>query len=58
VRLNPTVPTGLLALDKVDADHLIGLAGHESRIASPHFTRCFADHTAPAYVPYYRETKE
>ena len=35
LRLNPIVPTGALALDKVDADDLIGRAGHESRTASP-----------------------
>jgi len=58
LRLNPTVPTGALALDKVDADALIGLAGHESRAASPVFTRCFADHTAPAYVPHYPARKD
>lgn len=58
LRLNPTVPAGLLALDKVDADHLVGLAGHESRIASPSFARCLGDHTAPAYVPCYPATKE
>jgi patatin-like phospholipase/acyl hydrolase len=58
LRLNPTVPTGALALDKVDADDLIGRAGHESRTASPAFTRCFADHTAPAYVPYYPARKD
>jgi len=58
LRLNPTVPTGALALDKVDADALIGLAGHESRAASPAFTRCFADHTAPAYVPHYPARKD
>lgn len=53
LRVNPTVPTGALALDKVDADALIGLAGHESRVASPAFTRRFADHLAPAYIPHY-----
>ena len=58
LRLNPTVPTGALALDKVDADAMIGLAGHESRAASPSFTRCFADHTAPAYVPHYPARKD
>lgn len=58
LRLNPTVPTGALALDKVDADALIGLAGHHSRDASPAFTRCFADHTAPAYVPHYPARKD
>jgi hypothetical protein len=58
LRLNPTVPTGALALDKVDAEDLIGRAGHESRTAAPAFTRCFADHIAPAYVPYYPARKD
>lgn len=53
LRLNPIVSTGAVALDKVSANHLIGLAAHESRTACPTFTRCFADHTAPAYVPHY-----
>ncbi|HCU49184.1 MAG TPA: hypothetical protein DGG94_05140, partial [Micromonosporaceae bacterium] len=53
LRLNPIVPTGAVALDKVSANDLIGLAAHESRNACPNFTRCFPDHTAPAYVPYY-----
>nr|WP_269128848.1 CBASS cGAMP-activated phospholipase [Nonomuraea sp. K271] len=58
LRLNPTVPTGAVALDKVDADALIGLAGHESRSASPSFTRCFADHDAAPYIPYYKARKD
>lgn len=58
LRLNPTVPTGALALDRVDAGSLIGLAGHESRVASPAFTRCFADHAAPTYVPFYPARKD
>jgi hypothetical protein len=45
------VPTGALDLDKVDADHLIGLAGHVSRVLAPDFKRHFADHVAPAYIP-------
>ncbi|RAO15037.1 CBASS cGAMP-activated phospholipase [Micromonospora noduli] len=58
LRLNPTVPTGVLALDKVDADDLIGRAAHESRTASPSFNRCFADHRAPAYVPHHPAQKD
>jgi patatin-like phospholipase/acyl hydrolase len=58
LRLNPTVPTGALGLDKVDADALIGLAGHESRSAAPAFNRSFADHIAPAYVPHYPARKD
>ena len=52
LRVNSTVPTGLVKLDSVDADSLIGRAGHESRVTSPEFTRCFADHTAPLYIPH------
>lgn len=58
LRLNPTVPTGALAMDRVDADDLIGRAGHESRTASPSFTRGFADHTAPVFVPCYPTRKD
>jgi patatin-like phospholipase/acyl hydrolase len=53
LRLNPTVPTGALALDKVNADDLIGRAAHDSRTSSPRFSRCFTDHRAAAYVPYH-----
>jgi len=58
LRLNPIVPAGVFALDKVDADELIGRAGHESRTASPGFTRCFADHRAPAYIPAHPTQKD
>ena len=51
LRVNSTAPTGFAKLDSVDADSLIGQAGHESRIISPEFTRKFADHTASAYTP-------
>ncbi|MCV7116400.1 patatin-like phospholipase family protein [Mycobacterium nebraskense] len=53
LRVNSTVPTGLVKLDSVDADGLIGRAGHESRLTSPEFTRTFADHAAPQYIPYH-----
>lgn len=53
LRLNPLVPTGAVALDKVNADDLIGRAAHESRVASPAFTRGFIDHIAPRYLPHY-----
>jgi hypothetical protein len=57
LRLNPTVPTGAVALDKVDADDLIGRAAHYSRAASPSFERCFAVHRAAEYVPYFPERR-
>jgi uncharacterized protein len=58
LRLNPMVPTGLLVLDRVDADELIGRAAHESRVASPTFARCFGDHLAPVYAPHYPPRKD
>ncbi|MCU1701597.1 MAG: patatin [Mycobacterium sp.] len=58
LRLDPKVPTGALNLDKVDARELIGRAGSESRHASPAFTRCFVDHTAPVYTPWYLTEKD
>lgn len=53
VRLNPTVPTGAVALDKVDITTLHGLAGHVSRDTSPAVHRTFCDHRAPVFTPYY-----
>jgi uncharacterized protein len=58
MRLNPTVPTGALNLDKVDADHLIGLAGHVSRVLAPEFKCHFADHAAAKYIPCHPATKD
>lgn len=57
-RLNPTVPTGAVALDKVDIETLYGLAGHVSRDASPAVHRMFCDHHAPVFVPYYPASEE
>lgn len=58
LRLNPTVPTGALNLDRVDADSLIGLAGHVSRLQSPKFKDLFTDHFAPQYIPCHPALKE
>ena len=58
LRLNPTVPTGAVALDKVDTETLYGLAGHVSREASPAVHRTFCDHLAPAFVPFYPVREE
>lgn len=52
LRIDPTVPAGLLALDRVDADDLVGRAAHASRIATPEFAHCFADHRAAPYTPH------
>jgi patatin-like phospholipase/acyl hydrolase len=58
LRLNPTVSTGALSLDRVDADELIGRASHDSRIASPSLTLTFTDHQAAPYVPYHLGRKD
>jgi patatin-like phospholipase/acyl hydrolase len=58
MRLNPTVPAGAYALDKIDAEELIGRAAHESRTATPRFTRLFADHHAPMYIPCHPRPKD
>jgi hypothetical protein len=53
LRVDPAVPPGVLALDKVDADDLVGKAAHVSRHISPGFTDCFVGHIAPEFVPYH-----
>ncbi|MFI6519914.1 CBASS cGAMP-activated phospholipase [Spirillospora sp. NPDC050679] len=58
LRLNPIVPTGAVALDKVDINTLYGLAGHVSRDASPAVHRTFCDHRAPVFAPYYFADEE
>ncbi|MEU6655671.1 CBASS cGAMP-activated phospholipase [Streptomyces sp. NPDC046900] len=58
LRLNPTVPTGALALDDVDTTTLSGWAGHVSRDVSPAVHRTFCDHLAPAFVPLHPARKE
>ncbi|MGW2272229.1 CBASS cGAMP-activated phospholipase [Streptomyces yangpuensis] len=58
LRLNPTVPTGALALDNVDTQTLSGLAGHVSRDVSPAVHRTFCDHRAPVYTPFHPTREE
>ncbi len=58
LRLNPTVPTGTVSLDKVDTNALYGLAGHVSRDASPAVHRLFCDHQAPVFAPFYPQCEE
>jgi patatin-like phospholipase/acyl hydrolase len=52
LRLNPVVPAGLFALDKVNVSDLVGMAAHTSRTASPRFADTFLDHRAAEFVPY------
>ena len=58
LRLNPAVPAGVLALDKVDINTLYGLASHVSRDASPAVHRTFCDHRAPVFAPFYSAREE
>ena len=53
VRLDPSVPDGLFALDKVSTDELIGKAAHFSRHLGPKFESMFLNHTAMKYTPLY-----
>lgn len=53
-RLDPKVPDGLFALDKLSTDKLMGKAAHESRHFSPKFNEMFARHEASEYVPLYK----
>lgn len=58
LRLDATVPTGALNLDTVDADQLIGLADHVSRVFSPDFSDHFKSHVAAEYVPCHADSKD
>lgn len=50
-RFDAEVPGGTFALDRVDRSLLAGVAATESRELAPLFTRHFAPHLAPTFVP-------
>ena len=52
-RVDPDVPPGLLRLDGVNPDELIGRARAESRRCLPKFCDTFGEHRAPPFVPIY-----
>jgi patatin-like phospholipase/acyl hydrolase len=52
-RLDPKVPEGLLALDRMTTGELLSGAAHESRNFSPTFEKVFMSHKAPKYEPFY-----
>ena len=52
-RLDPKVPDGLFALDKLSIEALFGKAAHESRHFCPRFKELFGGHIAPEYKPIY-----
>jgi uncharacterized protein len=51
IRLDPAVPDGLFALDKLSEQRLLGEAAHASRIFSPTFEEKFKPHIAQRFVP-------
>lgn len=54
IRIDPRVPEGLFALDRLTTDELLAKAAHESRAFSPMFERNFLSHKASRYEPFYK----
>jgi hypothetical protein len=52
-RLDARAPADLAALDRCDADELIGKASHHSRLFSPKFAELFQSHRPAPYTPLY-----
>lgn len=52
-RLDAPAPADLAALDRCDADDLIGKAAHHSRLFSPTFAQSFQPHRPAAFAPLY-----
>jgi patatin-like phospholipase/acyl hydrolase len=52
-RLDAPAPADLAALDRCDADDLIGKASHHSRLFSPTFAQAFQPHRPASYIPLY-----
>lgn len=51
IRLDPVVPDGLFALDKLSEERLLGEAAHASRNFSPVFASKFQPHFATPFQP-------
>lgn len=51
LREDPTVPAGVLRMDAVDVDHLVGLASSYSRHLAPRFTAFVGDHAGLELEP-------
>lgn len=54
IRIDPRVPEGFFALDRLTTDELLSKASHESRTLSPRFERMFLSHKASRYEPLYK----
>jgi patatin-like phospholipase/acyl hydrolase len=53
IRLDPAVPDGLFALDKLTEKRLLSEAAHASRILSPKFKAVFVPHRAEPFIPFH-----
>lgn len=52
-RLDPIVPDGLFALDKLSVDELLSTAASESRHFAPVFEEKYMDHKAPEFIRFH-----
>ncbi len=53
IRLDPKVPDGLFALDKLSEKELMSKSAHESRQFAPRFKEIFQSHIAAEFKPKY-----
>jgi len=53
LRLDPKVPDGLFALDRIKEEELLSKAAHESRHIAPFFKEGFAGHIADKFTPFH-----
>jgi uncharacterized protein len=54
LRIDPKVPDGLFALDRLKEDELLGKAAHESRHIIPFFKERFMGHIAESFKPFHQ----
>lgn len=54
IRLNPKVPDGLFAMDKLSEKDLLSKAAHESRHFAPQFREVFTNHKAQEFNPFHK----
>lgn len=54
IRLDPAVPAGIFALDRVAEKQMLAEAAHVSRDFAPRFERHFMNHVAPTFTAIYQ----
>jgi hypothetical protein len=54
LRINPKVPDGLFALDRMKEDELLSKAAHESRHVAPFFKERFMGHISEEFKPIHK----